>query len=284
MDLLRGDLHWATHTGATLRSTPLVRPVPSWKLGPARVGFCSLSLCCAGQRNSKVKQLMLNGVGFILPTSSSLPPHSNALGNWGSGRGDAMCCEWLWSSWDSKDRQTLQSAFWGEVGKFSKSADFARGGFFLVGLHGNTLLLEKQGSLFSWNRNWSLLCLSGERHNSEPKAGTEHSNVKWKKERKCLQQQTESLTAEAQHSTAAAHRTPTEVLRLRHRTTTSLMLPTSSRVLGPSAKGETKPLTAQQLQVSPDFLLSVTWNFRNDFHTSLRTPVREQPLLHWDRT
>jgi len=60
---------------------------------------------------------------------------------------------------------------WGGAGKFSKVlADFARGLFFLLGLHGKHFTICETGNnVFLKHRNRSLFCPSMERHNSVPK-------------------------------------------------------------------------------------------------------------------
>lgn len=47
-------LKWATHTGARLGSTTLVKPVPNESLALLGWGFCVLGLRCVSQRNFRV--------------------------------------------------------------------------------------------------------------------------------------------------------------------------------------------------------------------------------------
>lgn len=80
--------------------------------------------------------------------------------------------------------------FRGETGKFfSKLADFARGLFFLLRLHGKRFTACETGSnVFLKHRNRSLFCLLVERHNSVPKrylkASTEHKQCNMEKSKK----------------------------------------------------------------------------------------------------
>lgn len=81
--------------------------------------------------------------------------------------------------------------FGGEAGKFFSKllAHFARGLFFLLGLHGKHFTICETGNnVFLKHRNWSLFCLSMERHNSvpkrHPKASTEHKQCNMEKSKK----------------------------------------------------------------------------------------------------